>query len=246
MMWNFVTTFAEKHWYGFKLIESADQFLPESCKITAVLDEPREDHGRVTYVKFPEAKQREFANSFAIHRTSKIPAGLTVDSNPQLYDKSRYFLWDASRFSHKIFAINEALKTNTERYVVWCDSDVVWNKPVPDSFLQSMVEEGCYISYLSRAPKRHTECGFVIYDTHHEYHETFWKKMISYYDSLSLLKLKKGWTDCHVFDALIEESETKNVKHKKLCVASDVAWQDSGLIEYSDHFKNPINKAKIK
>ena len=59
----------------------------------------------------------------------------------------------------------------------------------------------------------YSECGFLIFNTEHPIHETFWKNMMKMYDDGDLFK-EKEWHDSYIFDVVRKKLEkTKNVKN---------------------------------
>lgn len=233
---NFVTTFGTQHAWGHDMVASCDKFLPDNCKITVYLDaDLPEDQGRVEYKRLPEERISKFINSIQPYRDSKIPPTEKIMTK-RYVDKVMY-LWDASRFCFKMFAMDEAVKTQEERYMVWCDADVLFHKSVSKIFLNSLVQTGKYVSYLDRKT-RHSETGFLIYDTSHPYHKTWWSIVRKMYDDLELVNLKEGWTDSHVFDHILKISiDTGMVGHVRLSDGAKNAWEESPLKDYCKHYK---------
>lgn len=233
---NFVTTFGTQHAWGHDMVASCDKFLPDNCKITVYLDaDLPEDRGRVEYKRLPEERVSKFINSIQPYRDLKIPP--TEKIMTKEYINKVMYLWDASRFCFKMFAMDESAKTQEERYMVWCDADVLFHKSVSKDFLESLVQTGKYVSYLDRKT-RHSETGFLIYNTKHPYHKTWWSNVRKMYDDLGLVNLKEGWTDSHVFDHILNLSvETGMVEHVKISDGAKNAWDESPLKDYCKHYK---------
>lgn len=239
---NIVTTFAERHSWGFDMVKSCDKFLPENCSISVYLENPLEDQGRVFYYPLDTDRIERFEKKFKPFKDSMIPPHIKPHS--PIYNQREYYLWDGSRFCHKVFCMENAAKTQDSRYLVWIDADVLFHSSAPEDWLNSMIKEGCYTSYLHRR-NRHAETGFIIFDTHHPYHSTWWDTVAQIYEQCQFKGLTKGWTDSHVHDYMIAKSEKENVNHIKLSENAYKAWDASILIKHCRHFKGyRINKGE--
>jgi hypothetical protein len=76
-------------------------------------------------------------------------------------DAGKGFKWDAVRFAHKVYAIKKQLEKNASDYLIWLDSDVVTIKNIQINFLNSLINDHNYLSYLGRDHINfHSECGF--------------------------------------------------------------------------------------
>jgi len=107
------------------------------------------------------------------------------------------FLFDAQRFSHKVYAQLDAFESG-ERYVVWLDADCVAKaKLTPEFFIDLL--DGHFCAFLGRK-QTYTETGFLIFDTHHPDMEIFKHRYREFYDK-RLLYLLDYWVDCSAFDS---------------------------------------------
>ena len=234
---NVVTTFAPKHKWGHDAVAALDKYLPSNCGISVYLEEQFPNNGRVKYLPHDHERALAFEQSYKPIREKHIPSGIPVNS--AVYDSKKYYLWDASRFCHKIFAMEHAARNQEERYLVWIDADALFYSAPPEDWFNSMVQEGCYSSYLPRKT-RHTETGFLIFDTWHDYHTEWWDTVSGIYDNCSFEScyMPDGYTDSHVHDYMIWKSEKQGVKHVPLCPKNaGHAWLESDLHKYSNHYK---------
>lgn len=235
---TFVTTFAEKHAFGFDLTRTAEEYLPSNAKLIVYYEGNKmpEDTDKVKWKQYPNYRVQAFKDGGASEKVrAKIPPKLKV--NEGAYNTRKSFLHDAIRFSWKVYAMIEHLDKCDTDYLCWVDADVIFNKKLPEGFLESLVDKDCYASYLNR--KRWTETGWIMYNTKHPYHKTWWKHIVDMYDGQKLFNLK-NWTDSHVFDAVLKISKQDGVKHVPLVRPNsnkDIAWGNSPLKEYSKHRK---------
>jgi len=233
---NIVTTFAEKHKWGHDMVTSCEKYLPSNCTISVYLDqELPEDRERVKYFKLPEERIRKFKEWFMPIKNSKIPPN--VECNSDVYNKNLYYFWDADRFCYKVYAMNEAIRSQQNRYMVWVDADVLFESSPSNEWMKSLINEGTYTSFLHRKT-RHAETGFVIFDKEHSYNNEWWDTVMDLYDNGKITQIESGWTDSHVHDYMISLSTKIGVKHTRLSEnAASRAWNESPLIKHCRHFK---------
>ena len=113
-------------------------------------------------------------------------------SPPAEYEN--HYMWDAKRFSHKVFAQLDAL----ERYdrVIWIDADVVTHKEVPIDLCDSLTTP--VLSFLGREGS-YTETGIVGFNKTDPDFAEFEQRYRDQYEKREIYK-QRFWTDCHAFD----------------------------------------------
>ena len=87
---------------------------------------------------------------------------------------------------------------------------------------------------------KHMESGFIIWDTHHLVHGSWWREYKRLYEDDGIFDLKEGWTDCHAFDYVNDRLELCNpgVKNHKIASRqSHDVWAISPLQKYLTHKK---------
>ena len=173
-----VTTFnLNKHPYGVEMINSFFANWPDNITLTAFIEKSSEIDDKAVKPKIiikdfnkhvPEYKN--FVKKF------KYKEKYTDD-----------FRFNVFRFAHKVYAIATALKKVKSKYLIWLDADIKTYKKIPLEFLDTLVADNYYMSYLGRKNVsikhlNYSECGFLIFNTEHPIHETFWKNMMKMYD----------------------------------------------------------------
>ena len=146
----------------------------------------------------------------------------------------------AVRFSHKSFAVIHACLNNPDTVVIWLDADTVTHSVVTSAFLESLLPEGAYTSYLGRQ-NNYTECGFVMYDTSSQFNETFMMMWKSLYVSDELFKLPQ-WHDCMAYDAVRVHLEQTGLQSYNITPEGknyDHVFINSPLGTVMDHLKGP-------
>lgn len=201
------------HRYGRKMLSS----LNETCKLPVSVYTEDE----ITLAEFPKAHLKRLQNvkgwqSFQTH---------TSAFNPTSY------LFDARRFSHKAYAMLDALD-GRHRYVVWLDGDIVVTKQFGQKFIKSLID-GRMCAYLGRQGS-YTETGFLAFDTKHQDFPEYEKRYRSMYDD-KMIFLEPFWTDCHAFDAARQGLDCNNISPNGKGV--EEVFPQSPLAEYMVHNK---------
>jgi hypothetical protein len=155
-----------------------------------------------------------------------------------------FYKYSAIKFAHKVYVIKKQLEKSNSDYLIWLDSDVVTIKSIQINFLNSLINDHSYLSYLGRDHINfHSECGFLIFNTQHDLHNQFWNNMSQMYEQ-GLLFNEKEWHDSYIFDVVrlrLEKNGLKNFNISKLGLrkTSDIlnVFDNSVLGEFMIHFK---------
>tara|TARA_A100001011_G_C14273597_1_gene828143 strand:+ start:1212 stop:2000 length:789 start_codon:yes stop_codon:yes gene_type:complete len=129
-----------------------------------------------------------------------------------IYKGVESFRYHAVRFSHKMFCIYHAATNSKSDYLIWCDADTEAKRKFEGKALAKMLPKGKYCAYLGR--EKYSECGFMIFDTRHEYHYEFMNRYINILKSGRFLK-QKEWHDSFLFDVVRKELE-KSISGDKI------------------------------
>jgi len=117
-------------------------------------------------------------------------------------DHKKAFKWDAIRFSHKVYAIFDAVKKTDADVLIWMDADSVVHSPMSFDFLDKFVPEDKFLCYAGRKNK-YTECGWYSMNLKHPHADKFFNEFQRMYDDADngIFKLKE-WHDSYVFDVV--------------------------------------------
>ena len=242
-----VTTFnLDKHQYGIEMINSFFTNWPNNITLTAFIENSSAIDDKT--VK-PKIIIKDFKES--------VPEYKKFVEKYQ--DKEKYtddFRFNVFRFAHKVYAIAKVLKKVKSKYLIWLDADIKTYKKIPLEFLDTLVAENVYMSYLGRKGisvkhLTYSECGFIIFNTQHHIHKTFWQNMMRMYDGGDLFK-EKEWHDSYIFDVVRENLEkTKNIKNFDITNLGlvdvkndDHVFVSSVLGNFMDHKKGNRKKSK--
>lgn len=115
-------------------------------------------------------------------------------------DHKKAFKWDAIRFSHKVYAIFDAVKKTDADVLIWMDADSVVHSPMPIKFLEDFIPQDKFLCYAGRTNK-YTECGWYSMNLRHPHADKFFEEFQRMYDDAEngIFKLKE-WHDSYVFD----------------------------------------------
>ena len=244
-----VTTFHEAgyHKYGKTMIETFGKYWPKDVKLTVYfenMDEPKVYFDNVEYkdFNFHVGQRYEKFKELAAPYEDKVlgPNGEDPRSHREgpVTPGSRY-LFEATRFSHKYFAIDHHRKWfQNSRYLIWCDADVVATKDIPINFLESIVEEGKLWTRIGR-PSVYPECGFMIWDNNNEWKDRYFQLMEWLYDQGALFQLEE-WHDSYVWwaaEKYIEQEANGSVSVDIGDGSSRHPFVTGPLGKYLDHLK---------
>ena len=217
-----VTTFnLKKHPYGIDMINSFFVNWPDEIKLTAFVENS-------SMMDDTAVKHKIFIKEYHQHIPEYRRFCEKFKEKGKLTDDFRYNVFT---FAHKVYAIFQALKSNKSKYLIWLDADIKTYKKLPISFLETLVSNEHYLSYLGREHisikhLRFSECGFLIFNTEHALHSEFWKQMMIMYDDGKLF-LENEWHDSYIFDVVRKNLEkTKNI--------SNINISDFGLVNLKD------------
>ena len=258
--YNFVTTFADRHKHGIDMVKS---WLANVCDKHAILHvyyegdldallkeidvrDPDQHNGFVMFDNHPSESSAHFKAVMHPHESRFVSANI----NSPEYDIKQMFKMHASRFCHKIFAIDMQMlhcknvvsenRLFTD-YVCWIDADTIIHSEIPEGFFDSLVDDDIYMSYLART-QRHSECGFLMFNTQHRFHNMFWNDMLEMYDKFKLIH-EKEWHDSYIFDVVRHRFGQHAFKKIHEIDVGDVFGQ-SVLGKYMTHFKGPQTSGK--
>ena len=177
---------------------------------------------------------------------------------PQQYK----FEYDAIRFSYKVFACIDAYQKTKPDMLWFLDADIITFEKIPMSWLEHIIPDTAFTSYLGRPKKGFSETGYYAFNTNHKYADEFFKRWEQYYAEDLFFNIQKGflnhfpiagYTDSFTFDAVrIEMEQSGKIKNEDL---NDGRWSggrkarhpfiNSELGQYMDHMKGYERKAQM-
>ena len=190
-------------------------------------------------------------------KMEQINGGVRRSPKLQGLDKAKEsFLWDAVRFSNKVFCIVNAVRnSNDYDYVLWIDADTFTFRPVPLDFFSKLLPEDTMLTYLGRENPTlndggvYPECGFVGYNLKHLETRNFIDDWEQLYTTGNVFKILE-WHDSFVFWHL-----SKIYKEQRSITVNDIGYDkgvkghhvfiNSELGLYMDHFKGKRKQAGI-
>ena len=177
---------------------------------------------------------------------------------PQQYK----FEYDAIRFSYKVFACIDAYQKTKPDMLWFLDADIITFEKIPMSWLEHIIPDSAFTSYLGRPKKGFSETGYYAFNTNHKYADEFFKRWEQYYAEDLFFNIQKGflnhfpiagYTDSFTFDAVrLEMEQAGKIKNEDL---NDGRWSggrkarhpfiNSELGQYMDHMKGYERKAQM-
>jgi len=259
-----ITSYKPGTWetYAKRGITSMVKRLPEDVDIFVYCEEPEPNFidKRIMYIDLNTSEPAlfEFKNKYkndpvANGELIEIPNGVRRSPKLEGLDKNKIsFLWDAVKFSNKVFCIVNAVRNSSNYdYIIWLDADTYTHTPMPINFLQDLLPQDTMLTYLGRERGNqaiYPECGFVGYNLNHPEIQNFineWEQLYKTGDIFNLLE----WHDSAVFWHL-----SKKYKTEKRITVNDIGYNagvsghhvfvNSKLGMYIDHLKGD-NRKKI-
>ena len=160
------TTFPDDSWpvYSKRMLESFVANWPDEIPILVQLDTPSlsEEVNKILRPHDGLKSGWEKDHAEFVERNKDR-------DDPQDYRKQ------AVRFCHKVFALKYALNsvnaanaagaTDTPRYLIWFDADVLTTRKVTIEDIQKCLpREGDAVAYMGRKDWDHSECGWLAFD----------------------------------------------------------------------------------
>lgn len=147
------------------------------------------------------------------------------------------FLWDASRFANKVFALWHFAQTCNTDIFIWCDGDVRTHTQMPLDFLNSIApNENQLATYLGR--KTWPECGWMMFNRNHNKFEEFIKQWRWIYESDDVFNHDESH-DSFIFGELVQDYKQMGTEFNDLGGenAGGHIFINSVLGQYMDHLK---------
>lgn len=154
------------------------------------------------------------------------------------------------RFSHKIFALNDAAEVAKNEgwdYLVWLDADVFTEREIPmEKLLSWMPGEDEVASYLGRKDWPHSECGFMAFNMKKDNAGFLGEMLGDYYLDGQGLKEEQS-DDSWLFDQCRTKGLYRKLPWKNLTPDAPGmnVWLNSPLQAYMNHHKGPVAKANL-
>jgi len=212
-------------------LERARRYLPSEARLVVYASEPLVEHGWMPpgYVRF-KAIYAEFCAHFTgIAAHVADPESVTPAS---FYD----YRFDATRFAIKAYALMDAANTHRVGPIIWLDSDVLIEKPVPFEFLMELAEMD--LVYLDRE-EFGPECGFVLYNR--KVGRDFIREFHEMYESSRVFDLPE-WHDSYVFGHLLKGVYGGAKRNLARGIPGKHPWPQTVLGPYMTHLKGPARK----
>ena len=252
-----VTTWGTKYWPSPVQagLESTAKNWPDHAKILLYPDDMSQQL-KLPRTEYYDLSIEQPALQEFIDRNKNNPRLTTWQ--PQQYK----FEYDAIRFSYKVFACIDAYYRTKPDMLWFLDADIVTFEKIPMSWLEHIIPDSAFTSYLGRPKKGFSETGYYAFNTAHKYAKEFFERWEQYYAEDLFFNIQKGflnhfpiagYTDSFTFDAVrLEMEQAGKIKNEDL---NDGRWAkgrrarhpfiNSELGQYMDHMKGYERKAQM-
>ncbi len=244
-----ITTFPNNMWdvYAKRMVESYVKYWPKDIPLMVQLDD----------IMLADQLDRMLPPEYGITPTRSAEHQAFIERN-QDKDHPTDYRKQAVRFCHKVFAIHKTLEavnaakaagaTDTPRYLIWMDADVITTKPVTIEDIQKCLpKEGNAVAYLGRKDWDHSECGWLAFDLENSGGLVI-SDIYNRYCADTIFKMEQ-WHDSWVWDKVRglltlnnQAGRWTNLTEGK---PGTEIWQQSPMAEWSTHYKGPVAKQQL-
>jgi len=237
-----VTTFPPHAYetYAKRMLENFEQNWPKDIQLLCYYEQNKPDvaSNRIEYRDL-EALAPQLVDFKTRHKDNPHANGQSP------YKDKKSYLWDAVRFAHKTFCVDHAGRNCGDTDIlIWCDADTVTFKPITQDFLETLLPENAYCSYLGRT-QMYPECGWVGYNKNHKKIYEFINAWTSLYTTGKIFQ-EIEWHDSYLYWQILKRVAPNEGYDIGIMTEGNVAphvFINSDLGKYIDHMKG---KRKIK
>lgn len=188
-----VTTFGPKQYdeYAKYFVDSAIKFIHTDIKVVLYTDVP------MTFAK------QNFENRILNDCCPNLVEFKKRNQHKTIPQKTKGWLYDAVRFSHKSYCIIDAARKCNTDYLIWLDADTEIIAPITKEYLISHIPTQHFVSFLGR-DGRYSETGWLGFDIRNKWTQKYFNKWEWYYNTDEIYNLP-AQLDCHVFDEVTKQ-----------------------------------------
>lgn len=237
--------------YGRQMVAGFETFSADDVRLIVVFEgampADADRHGdRCVFVPFVSADHQRFVKYFG-HLYEANGLRLTQVETPKgiSLTAEKQYLFDAVRFSFKLFAIEIGWSKIPEGSgFAWIDADVRCLKRFSHADLKPFLPgPNDLMSYLGR-DKFFSECGFLGFNPGHPRIRDFFARMRTLYLTGEIFSLEQ-WHDSWLWDVVRREFEQEGTSFRNISGAASGTphpFINSGLGQFFDHLKGPTRK----
>lgn len=172
-----------------------------------------------------------------IHRAVDYKNFIAEAQAQELSKDPTNYRWQARRFCHKVFAVEQAFYSFTDDDIYWFDADVEFTGKIDFDVLQP--PDGG-VTTLGRTVWPHTEGGFIGFSGGAYDVVDMW---LEFYLSGCLFNLQE-WHDMYAFDMTLALTKCSN-KNLSANIPLKHVWPETPLASFSAHHKGPGRKLDV-
>ena len=262
------TTWGPKYWPNpvQPCIESTVKNWPDHADILLYPDDMTQQLplDRVKYYDLckEQPKLKEFIERHKDNPTLNPRIKQNKEESKHFDKDTSIYVYDAVRFSYKVFACIDAYRRTKPDMLWFLDADLLTFEKIPMNWLEHIIPDTSFTSYLGRPKKGFSETGYYAFNTAHKCANEFFDRWEQYYTEDLFFNIQKGflnhfpitgYTVSFTSDAVrIEMEQAGKIKNEDL---NDGRWAgsrkarhpfiNSELGQYMDHMKGYDRKAQM-
>jgi hypothetical protein len=238
--------------YGRQMVAGFEKFADADIRLIVVFEGPMpsdliEYRKRCVFVPFSSPDHQRFLKFFGdLYEAHGFK--LIVSKAGEIAGVERNYLFDAVRFSFKVFAIEIGRRfIGEDSSFAWIDADVRCLKPFSSNDLEPFLPRADELmSYLGRDRQTFdcSECGFLGFNAAHPRIADYLQRVRSLYLTGEIFSLRQRH-DSWLWDEVRREFERTGTKFRDIsgaASASEHPFINCGLGEFFDHLKGPDRK----
>ncbi len=243
---SYVSTCAEDGWaeYGEAFVKSFIKYFPDDVVLYFYKDfKVSVHHPRVIYRDISDCPGLDRFQTHANRLSFANGTRVVHDRHAAAHDPK--VIWNARKFSFKVFCVEHAVTNSDDDVVTWLDADTVAFRRVPRQEIEAFIPPYCMLSYLGRAGL-YSECGYVSYNRQHPMTDSFVRQFADLFRDGIVFGMKE-WHDSYIFDALRTAFENRhgvanfNISYEEM--AASHVFINSRIGLYLDHMKGKRKSA---
>jgi len=235
--------------YGQRMIETYRQFWPDDIPLVVVSEDsiPVITDNRIFFHDYDKIVPEgvHFKNKFSSFSEANGTSYIFEESNGgSTVTKVYNYLFDAIRFSHKVFTLYGINRSYDCDEIIWLDGDTYTHTAIDDRFFELVSSGGGHMTYLGR-DNMYSECGFLVFNRRNKINDIFFNQISSEYLNGEIFLLQE-WHDSFIWDVMrVHYEKAEGIKHVSISGEGSTSldpFDFSILNEYMHHMKGPERK----
>lgn len=230
-MTTIITTFSQDGYelYGKSMVESWSKFWSKHYKLVVYVEDFKFD------IADPRIEQRD------IHQSCPDLVQFKKESQELLKDKKiEKRIQKTIKWSHKVFAIDHALRNSKDKFLIYLDGDTYTIAKVHKGLAARLLyDDSLFAVHFERLlAGKHFETGLIVFDREHKRMSEFLEVYKQGYTSMDIYSMDKTWDGfwlVHIsekYEFPVKNLATKTTKVFNNPIVREILRHDVGPKKY--------------